>query len=105
MRREVVVAEPADRQIREVDRWWRENRLAAPHLFAQELAVAFESIATHPGVGHHHPHPRVRGIRRTLLRACRYHVYYVHTDHEVVVLAVWSAVRGSGPPLSTLMRH
>ena len=100
MRHEVVVAAPAHRQIRDVDGWWRENRLAAPDLFAQELASAFETIATHPGVGHRYPHPKVRGVRRTLLRACRYHVYYAHTDEEVVVLAVWSAVRGSGPPLA-----
>ena len=74
-----------------VDRWWRENRLAAPELFAQELASAFETIATHPGVGRRYPDVRVVGVRRTVLRACRYHVYYVATDDEVVVLVIDAA--------------
>lgn len=51
MRRHVVVAGQAERQIRTVDRWWRENRLASPELFAEELASALDTIATHPGVG------------------------------------------------------
>ena len=103
MRRRVVVAEPAQRHIREVDRWWRKNRLAAPDLFAQELGAAFETISTHPGAGRRYAHPVQHGVRRTLLRACRYHVYYVATDDEIVVLAVWNAVRGSGPPLAGLL--
>jgi hypothetical protein len=37
-----------------------------------------------------------------LLRASRFHVYYVEQRPRVVVLAVWSAVRGRGPNLSSL---
>ena len=96
MRRRVVVAEPAERQISAVDLWWRENRPAAPELFAQELASAFETVSAYPGVGRRFSHLGVRGVRRILLRACRYHVHYVATDDEIVVLAVWNAVRGSG---------
>ncbi len=102
MSRRVVVTEPAERQIRAIDDWWRGNPLAAPALFARELAAAFETISTHPGVGRRYQHPTVRGVRRTLLPACRYHVYYVPTENEVVDLAVWNAVRGSGPTLSDL---
>jgi plasmid stabilization system protein ParE len=41
------------------------------------------------------------GIRRVLLPRTRYHVYYVAREDVVLVLAVWHAKRGSGPP----MRH
>ncbi len=34
-----------------------------------------------------------------LLARSRYHVYYAPLDDEVVVLAIWHASRGSGPPL------
>jgi hypothetical protein len=33
------------------------------------------------------------------MRATRYHVYDREDDDGVVVLAVWSAVRGRGPTL------
>lgn len=71
-------------------------------LFEQEFASATETLAMHPGVGAPVRRRRVKGLRRFLLRATRYHVYYVATDRTVFVLAVWSAVRGSGPPISAL---
>jgi hypothetical protein len=48
----------------------------------------------------------VSGVRRLYLPATRYHVYYVHEPelHQVVILAVWSAVRGKGPPLGKQRR-
>ncbi len=98
----VVVAAPAERPIRLIDEWWRGDRPPAPLLFGEELAACVETVATHPGVGAR-VHRRVpRGLRRYLLRASRYHVYYLATDRVVTVLAVWSAVRGNGPPLSML---
>jgi len=41
----------------------------------------------------------IPGVRRILLSQSRYHVYYVHDEKrgEVLVLAIWSAVRGRGP--------
>ena len=53
-----------------------------------------------PQAAREYPHPTVPGVRRALLRASRYHVYYVLTDDVVIVLAVWSAVRGAGPSLA-----
>ncbi len=102
MRRVVVVAEPAERQLRVIDDWWQRNRLAAPGLFGEEFASAVETLTTHPGVGAPVRRRRFKGLRRFLLRATRYHIYYVATDRTVTVLAVWSAVRGSGPPYSML---
>ncbi len=93
----------ADAQIAEIDRWWQENRAAAPGLFLDELAVAFDLIERLPGAGRRHRAGGVPGLRRLLLRASRYHVYYAPVDERTIaVLAVWSAVRGSGPDLRAI---
>lgn len=44
-------------------------------------------------------HPSVQRLRRVLLRATRYHVYYVPRADAVAVLAVWHSQRGQLPPL------
>jgi plasmid stabilization system protein ParE len=49
--RDVVVAPEAERQVRAVDAWWRDNRPAAPDLFEQELRDAFATLATHASIG------------------------------------------------------
>jgi plasmid stabilization system protein ParE len=89
----------ADAQIRTIDDWWRRNRPAAPDVFLDELATSFEILGHTPEIGRPYRRSSVRGARRLLLKKCRYHVYYVPSDHEVKVLAVWHAVRGVGPPL------
>jgi plasmid stabilization system protein ParE len=102
MTRPVIVAPQAVAQIDAVDAWWRANRTASPELFSQELAEVFATIAVAPDAGRRYVHPQVKGVRRVPLRATRNHVYYVATDDAVVVLAVWGAVKGSGPDLSTI---
>lgn len=102
MMADVIVSPEAEAQIRAIDAWWRQNRLAAPELFLQELAEAFGTLAAVPWAGRTAPHPEVRGLRRLLLRASRYHVYYAAGEQTVLVLAVWSAVRGAGPNLQDL---
>jgi plasmid stabilization system protein ParE len=52
-----------------------------------------------PRLGRRIAHPEVVFLRRILMRASRYHVYYVTDGEIVMILAVWSAVRGSGPDL------
>ncbi|MGH9318989.1 MAG: type II toxin-antitoxin system RelE/ParE family toxin [Vicinamibacteria bacterium] len=96
---QVVTTPEADGQIRTIDSWWRENRKAAPNLFSEELAAGFELLEAVPNVGRSYKHPSVKSVRRILLRSTRYHVYYVVLGNAVVVLSVWSAVRGSGPEL------
>ena len=39
---------------------------------------------------------------RVPLHRTRFHIYYVQREDVVVVVAVWSAVRGEGPPLTSL---
>lgn len=96
----VVLAVRAVRDVAEVDRWWRQNRLAAPELFLEEFSAALELIRIAPFVGREYRETRVPHVRRLLLRATRYHVYYAIGDTAAEVLAVWSAVRGTGPDLT-----
>lgn len=99
----VIVAPEAELQIRTIDTWWRENRPVAGELFVEELAEAVATLEAVPGIGGAVDHPTVKGLRRMLLRATRVHIYYVADDATVLVLAVWSAVRGAGPDLTRLL--
>ena len=91
----------ADAQIREIDDWWRRNRPASPNLFSNELAAAFDIIGHAPQIGRSYRRSTIPSTRRVLLKGTRYHVYYVPRSDEVMVLAVWHAQRGVGPPLRT----
>lgn len=100
----VVTAPEADRQLDAIDGWWRVNRQAAPNLFF-EFRAAVASFAGMPRLGRRIAHPDVPNLRRTLLRTTRYHVYYVTDGDMVIILAVWSAVRGAGPDLGHVTFH
>ena len=89
----------ADAQVREIDRWWRKNRLSSPELFVEELTEAFDIISHAPLLGRLYRQSPVPGTRRVLMNGTRYHVYYVPLADEVRVIAVWHARRGLGPPL------
>lgn len=97
----VIVAAAAREQIRAVDDWWVTNRPAAPSLFRDELDAALALLASAPDIGPRFRRARRKGVRRLLLRRSRFHVYYVHDRRHavVLVLAVWGATRGHGPPL------
>ena len=96
----VVTTPEADAQIRTIDDWWRQNRRTSPDLFADELSRTFDILAQAPHIGRLYRRSPVAATRRVLLRATRYHVYYVAGEHEVKVLAVWHGERGSGPSLA-----
>jgi len=99
MIRDVRTTPEADRQVRAIDDWWRRHRTAAPNLFLDELEAAFTLIGSAPHVGHPYRRSPLGGTRRVLLARTRYHLYYALLGDEVVVLAVWHARRGSGPPI------
>jgi plasmid stabilization system protein ParE len=86
----------ADAQALRVAEWWRTNRPAAADLFAEELAGAFDLLARAPDIGRRYRRVGIPGLRRVLLPATRYHVYYVHSRDEAtcIVLAIWGATRG-----------
>ena len=77
------------------------KRPSAEDLFDRELSDTLSLIGEVPDIGHRYRRARIPGLRRMLLKRSRYHVYYVHDEKQqaVVVLAVWSAVRGRGPSL------
>jgi plasmid stabilization system protein ParE len=95
----VTTTPEADAQIRTINDWWRENRQASPDLFLDELSRAFDMISRAPNIGRLYRRSPVPGTRRVLLRGTRYHVYYVASEQEARVLAVWHGERGVGPPL------
>ena len=95
----VVVTPEAYQQALTINTWWRAERTAAPQLFSQELADALDLIGSVPQAGRRYPHLTLPDVRRVLLRSSRYHVYYKTHEDAVIILAVWSAIRGSGPEL------
>lgn len=99
MNKPVFTTPRARLQILAMDEWWRANREKAPDLFEEELALAVQVLESSPGVGKHYPNAKAR-VRRLLLRSTRNHVYYIEQEDRVLVVAVWGAVRGSGPDLS-----
>jgi plasmid stabilization system protein ParE len=89
----------SEQHISAIDLWWRSNRPKAPDLFLDELADTLALIEAAPSLGRPWIETDVPGVRRVVMRACRYHVYYREDEDGIVVLAVWSAVRGRGPQL------
>jgi plasmid stabilization system protein ParE len=97
-----IIAPRAEAQYLAIDEWWQRNRPAAPDLFDSEFRAAVAQLEALPEIGRRFQHPVVPGLRRYLLRTSRYHLYYVPHSDVVVILAVWSAVRGSGPDLGSI---
>lgn len=58
----------AGAQIREIENWWRTNRLAAPDLFLNELSESFKLLSGAPQIGHLYRASPVPGVRRLPLR-------------------------------------
>jgi plasmid stabilization system protein ParE len=96
----VALVRRAARQAKRVGAWWRENRTASPDLFASELAAAIDALAAAPQIGQRIDDAGLPGIRRVLLRASQFHVYYDLDGTTVRIVAVWSGLRGCGPDLS-----
>jgi plasmid stabilization system protein ParE len=101
MKAELRTTADADEMVEQIDAWWQANRPAAADLFLEELAAALALLVDAPGVGTPYAHRKIRGARRLPLAQTRYHLYYVHNAvaGEIVVLAVWSALRGAAPVL------
>ena len=101
MRLRFIVAPSAKRQVKAVQDWWRVHRPAAPFLFEEELANARRALLETPDIGLLAHYSEIAGVRKYLLPRTRYHVYYLvdHGRQTLFVLAVWSALRGSGPKL------
>lgn len=92
----VELSEEAHRQVGEIDAWWRENRPAAPDLFARELGHALTMLEETPTLGTRYD-GGPKSVRRLLLRRSHYHLYFEEQLGQLFVVAVWSAHRGRGP--------
>jgi plasmid stabilization system protein ParE len=97
----VLFTPRSEAQVLEAAQWWRANRPAATELFDEELITSLQLLVELPELGRRYPHPRVGGVRRLLMPRTRYHLYYVHEveDEALIVLALWSSVRGRRPLL------
>jgi plasmid stabilization system protein ParE len=97
----VLIAAPAREHIRDISRWWRENRQDRAELFKEELNDAVTMLRAFPQAGPAHDSPQHPHVRRTLLRRTQHHVYYVIDDEvgAVTIVALWHTARGDPPPL------
>ncbi len=94
----VELSEEADGQVKQIDVWWRANRLAAPDLFTNELEAALTTLGEIPTLGVKYDTGK-RSLRRLLLRRSHYHLYFAVEADRIYVVAVWNAFRGRGPRL------
>lgn len=88
----------ARREIERGHAWWREQRGEAPHLLLDEIDAALDLLERTPHIGTPYRGARV-GTRRILLTQTRFHLYYFVRGDELIVLSIWSALRGRGPRL------
>jgi plasmid stabilization system protein ParE len=102
MKLRVRTTPDADDMITELDVWWSENRPAAPTLVIDELNRVLDLLSENPDAGRPHRHRRIRGLRKHRLQGTPYLVYYVPDFEagELIVVALWSAMRKHGPPLT-----
>lgn len=93
----VRLSKRADREMRSIDAWWRENRPEAPSRFADELRKALQLLVTAPHSGNAYGTYRGRLVRRVLLPISRDHVYYVVDDRGLHVLSIWGGPKERPP--------
>jgi plasmid stabilization system protein ParE len=97
----VSVSPKARRLFIEANEWWVENRPAAPTLVTQETNRILAVLSDSPTIGGLYRRLKENDVRRMRLKKTPYHLYYLVNDEEreVLVLAIWSAMRNEGPPL------
>jgi plasmid stabilization system protein ParE len=97
----IEVSDLADEQIREADRWWRENRLKAPNAIREELERVGALIAARPSVGARAINVKLSGVRRIHIERIHYYVYYrvVGSPEYLEIVAFWGSRRGGDPPI------
>lgn len=100
MKVRIVHRPEADAHIRSADSWWKENT-ARPELFIDEFDRFLDLIETNPDIGRPYKHRKISHVRRVLMPQAKYHIYYMRDPDvfEVILLAVWSAVRGRAPSI------
>lgn len=59
----VHIVHSAARTIAEAAEWWVANRIKAPEAFSEELARAFQLLASQPAIGAHARNVKLVGVR------------------------------------------
>jgi plasmid stabilization system protein ParE len=97
----VEIEPTAELQLLDLDAWWRECRPAARSRVTDEYARLLAMLAERPEVGAPYRHKDVRNVRWLRMKGTPYLVYYHHESGSdlVTIVAVWSGMRGEGPPL------
>ncbi len=96
---QVTVSPRAWKQLAELVLWWRENRTAAADHLEQEFLRVLELLADHPRAGRVYQDDE--RYRTYPLKKTPYRMFYL-IDEDAGVLevdAIWSSMRGEGPPL------
>ena len=68
-------------------------------MFDRELAHALHHIGRVPHASKLFDRIDGAEVRRVLMPHCRYALYFVIEENDVLVVALWHMARGSGPPL------
>lgn len=95
-----VFTKRARRQFETAVAWWRAHREAAPYLLEDEVQRAVRMLEEAPYSGAPGRDPRVKGVRRLVLRETQYLLYYrvLEAKQYVEVLRLWHAKRGKPLP-------
>jgi plasmid stabilization system protein ParE len=87
------ISNRAASEIERAERWWLENRPAAPNALREDLLGVFRLLLQRPGVGVSVANTKLSGVRRLTLGRVKYYVYYHIRESELVVLALWHTSR------------
>ena len=95
----IRISPRAARQIEQASDWWNQNRSAAPNLFSLELERGFLALSSFPRAGEGVTHSRIPDLRRILLSAVQFHLYYTIAEDEAIVeiLELWHTSRKPRP--------
>lgn len=97
----IKVAPEAMPLLEQANAWWNEHRPAARSRVANELFRIVSFLTDSPKSGRLHEKRGSNEVRCLRLRETPYYLYYIVDDdeREVLIVSLWSAMRGSGPPL------
>lgn len=97
----VELSQLARQQVRAASKWWRINRTKAPNAIQEELERVSALISLQPSIGALATDVDLAGVRRVHIDRIHYYIYYrvVGAPEYIEILAFWSSLRGSAPPI------
>jgi plasmid stabilization system protein ParE len=84
----VILAESSERQIEQIDAWWREHRPSAPSGFARELAFVLADLEVMPRMGQLYEVASGDVVHWLPLRGTGHKLYYLVQRDYVEIVAV-----------------